>query len=160
MTDMENKWYIVRDMGLVCNQAFLDEVDKAIIEETKKKDRTMTDWKITSPREEDHASLRLSLLPKENGLNKAVSDTALHLVLKSKWFDMTASRVKKEEYRRICDYWKKRIWDRRTEISEVVLHKGYTNTTVSMAVKEIVTDTGNPEWGAEPGVEYYVIRYR
>lgn len=40
MTDTENKWYIVRDMGLVCNQEFLDEVDKAIIEEIKK-DRTM-----------------------------------------------------------------------------------------------------------------------
>lgn len=108
----------------------------------------------------DYVNFETASLLKEKGFNKAVSNTTLHLVLKSKWFDMTASRVKKEEYRRICDYWKKRIWDRRTEISEVVLHKGYTNTTVSRAVKEIVTDTGNPEWGAEPGVEYYVIRYR
>ena len=84
----------------------------------------------------------------------------LHLVLKSKWFDMTASGYKKEEYRRQCDYWKKRIWDRRTEISEVVLHKGYTGTTVSREVKEIVMATGDPAWGAEKGVEYYVIKYK
>ena len=84
----------------------------------------------------------------------------LHLVLKSKWYDMTESRVKMEEYRRICDYWKNRIWDRKDEISEVVLHNGYTSTTVTREVKEIVLATGNPEWGAEPGVEYYVIRYK
>ena len=68
MTDREDRWYIVRGMGLVCNQAFLDEVDKAIIEEMKKSD-TMTDWEITSLHEEDHASLRLSLLLKGKGFN-------------------------------------------------------------------------------------------
>lgn len=33
----------------------------------------------------------------------------LHLTLKKKWFDMTESGVKKEEYREIKPYWIKRL---------------------------------------------------
>lgn len=35
----------------------------------------------------------------------------LHLVLKAKWYDMIASGEKKEEYREIKPYWKKRLID-------------------------------------------------
>lgn len=35
----------------------------------------------------------------------------LHLVLKSKWYDMIESGKKKEEYREIKPYWEKRLLD-------------------------------------------------
>lgn len=35
----------------------------------------------------------------------------LHLVLKSKWYDMIVSGEKKEEYREIKPYWEKRLLD-------------------------------------------------
>ena len=33
----------------------------------------------------------------------------LYLVLKSKWYDMIASGEKREEYREVKPYWKKRL---------------------------------------------------
>jgi len=82
----------------------------------------------------------------------------LHLVLEHKWFDLFERGIKPEEYRERTPYWKKRIWDRRGEIDTLTLHKGYTDNTLSCKVKEIVEATGNPEWGAEPGKVYYVIK--
>ena len=43
----------------------------------------------------------------------------LHLVLKSKWYDMIASGEKKEEYRAITPYWANRIWEKRDIIWDV-----------------------------------------
>lgn len=81
----------------------------------------------------------------------------LHLVLKHQWFDMIASGEKHDEYRDRTPYWKKRIWDRRHEIDEIVFHRGYTSETMTKKVVEIVEDAGKEEWGAKPRVVYYVI---
>ena len=42
----------------------------------------------------------------------------------------------------------------------VTFAHGYATDRPTMVynVKEIVIDTGKPEWGAEPGVEYIVVR--
>lgn len=99
----------------------------------------------------------------------------LHLILKRKWYDMIASGEKKEEYRKITSYWMKRLCDNVTcnfnvgtgeikvqgeikNFDTVCFHRGYTETTMSFEIKNIVTDTGIPEWGAEPGKQYFVIK--
>ena len=92
----------------------------------------------------------------------------LILPIKKKWFDMIASREKTEEYREIKPYYRKRfetiglldvyglpvvnkVW--------VILRNGYSTKSpqieaeVTLDIKE-----GRPEWGAEPGVEYYVLK--
>lgn len=83
----------------------------------------------------------------------------LHLVLKHKWYDMIEEGIKKEEYRKLGSFYKKRIWDKKDEVENVIFHKGYTNTTLKKKVNEIVEDTGKTEWGAEKGIVYYVIRF-
>lgn len=83
----------------------------------------------------------------------------LHLVLKHKWYDMIADGVKPEEYRKIGDFWESRLWRRREKFKRVVFHRGYTNTTMTKTITQIVCTTGRPEWGAEQGTMYYVIRF-
>lgn len=92
----------------------------------------------------------------------------LILPIKKKWFDMIASQEKTEEYREIKPYYRKRfetiglldvyglpvvnkVW--------VILRNGYSTKSpqieaeVTLDIKE-----GQPEWGSEPGVEYYVLK--
>jgi hypothetical protein len=88
----------------------------------------------------------------------------LHLVLKYKWYDMIDSGVKLEEYRYIKPYWS----DRLDNCDENGLHyeavrfqRGYTKNPPTMTFKwdeELVTGEGRPEWGAEPGKKYFVIK--
>ena len=40
---------------------------------------------------------------------QAENEVILYLTLKKKWFDLTASQIKQEEYREIKDYWVKRL---------------------------------------------------
>lgn len=110
--------------------------------------------------------------------------TTIDLVLTHKWFDMISIGIKREEYRNITRYWTQRLSHRClshnkqgcdkncviecagikynkslfTNITHVRFHRGYTSTIITYVVSEIVIDTGNPEWGAEPDKEYYVIR--
>ena len=87
-----------------------------------------------------------------------MENNTLHLVLKYKWYDMIASGIKKEEYRDMKPYWEKQIWNRRTEIKYVVFHRGYSSTTTTKAVEDIVESTGRPEWGAEKNKKYYTLK--
>jgi hypothetical protein len=124
----------------------------------------------------------------------------LHLTLKKKWFDMTASCEKPEEYREIKPYWISRLidWseypkeskDDHKYIKENIVYdieqghhwenvlksyfskiKPYTHCYIRLGystdapqllreINEIVIHQGNPEWGAEPGKLYFVIRYK
>lgn len=107
---------------------------------------------------------------------------ALKLVLKRKWWDMIASGEKKEEYREITPYWQTRIDNVTTRIysvvgqnphfepcvitqmenlySPVTFYLGYAKDRPSMTfqVTKIEVGEGRPEWGAEPGKNYYVIK--
>lgn len=95
----------------------------------------------------------------------------LSLVLKRKWFDMIASGEKTEEYREIQPYW----WNRLTTVTDtedhytyrefihydrVTFYLGYSKNRPSMTftIEEIGIRHGNPEWGAEKGKMYFVIR--
>lgn len=90
----------------------------------------------------------------------------LHLTLKKKWFDMIASGDKKEEYREIKPYWDKRLFGDYNDCEEyfvfdvVEFRNGYGKNKPSVTVEceAIIRGEGRPEWGAEPGKEYYVIK--
>lgn len=114
----------------------------------------------------------------------------LRLPLKRKWFEMTKAGIKIEDYREINSYWITRLtsefsWDMNKYPLKLNEHKEVQNK-VSMKPKEFdhnvmtlgypkSTDTerilkfkhggieireGNPEWGAEPGKIYFVIKHK
>ena len=108
----------------------------------------------------------------------------LHLVLKSKWYDMIEIGIKKEEYREVKPYWIKRLCDEFYTDERCVtciqdrclecLHKfnryeckhydavcfsyGYTKRKMVFEIKEISIGKGNPKWGA-PDKEVFVIKF-
>lgn len=100
----------------------------------------------------------------------------LTLPLKKKWFDMIKSGVMKEVYREIKPYWKKRLRNivLKTDLSTV--YEGFQRydrlvfTLVSPKADDnerrlefknphIYIGKGFPEWGAEPGKNYFVITW-
>jgi len=102
----------------------------------------------------------------------------LHLTLKKKWFDMIASGEKKEEYREIKPYWINRfkpvnVLQRSNdgvsfidkgirfekEFDYIDFANGYNHPRKLKAnCLGISIGKGNPEWGAEPNKEYFVIK--
>lgn len=124
----------------------------------------------------------------------------LQLSLIGKWFYMTRSGIKTEDYREINEYWLKRLFEYISEypLSDerlcdilISLKKGdFKNTTdfwgfsgfypkkfntnimtlgypkkgdpertIQLEHKGISIDYGNPEWGAEPGKLYFIIKH-
>lgn len=90
----------------------------------------------------------------------------LHLTLKKKWFDMIAAGIKKEEYREIKPYWKKRLIVNSfcpklifKKYDVVVFKNGYSKDAPTLTVEclGIHVDYGLSEWGAELKQKYYVI---
>jgi len=90
----------------------------------------------------------------------------LILTLTKKWFDMIASGEKKEEYREIKPHWIRRfnptgnLLDDCRDFYPVEFRNGYSKTSPSMEFhcSEVTIGYGNPDWGAIPGKEYYVIK--
>ena len=109
----------------------------------------------------------------------------LDLILKGKWYDMIDAGIKKEEYRDIKPYWIKRLCFTRIDnpyvhcvnenccaeclnanlcdwcaypFDRVIFHRGYTSTTMTFEIEEIYISSGNPDWGAEPDEDYFVIK--
>ena len=82
----------------------------------------------------------------------------LKLVLKKKWYDMISSGQKLEEYRDVTDYWNKRISGR--QIKYVTFYLGYAKNRPSMTfeLQTPVIRYGIPQWGAELGKLYWVLR--
>lgn len=81
----------------------------------------------------------------------------IHLVLKSKWFDMILSGEKTEEYRSFVQYWIVRIWKHRDVITSVVFHRGYTDTTHERECIGISKGIGKKDWGA-PENEVIILK--
>ena len=77
----------------------------------------------------------------------------LHLILSYKWYNMILNNIKREEYRTI-DVWEHRLEN--NDFKFVCFHKGYTNNTMTWAIRCIRHGIGNPEWGA-PSHEVYII---
>jgi hypothetical protein len=84
----------------------------------------------------------------------------LHLNLIKKWFDMVLSGEKKEEYRELSDYWKKRLTKVKMQnVKSITFSNGYAKDRRQMIVdlKYISIRQGLEDWGAIPGKEYFVL---
>ena len=86
----------------------------------------------------------------------------LTLPIKRKWLDMIASGEKGEEYRALTPYYDARFTNMPKFLvngmlqSYVRLRAGYRKDSPSLVIQcWIDTGTGRPEWGAEPGKEYF-----
>lgn len=103
----------------------------------------------------------------------------LDLIVKGQWYDMEDSGEKSEEYRDITEYWIKRLavlddierkrihflgeWHnvdlaQFKHYTHVRFHRGYTNITMTFAIKEITIGMGNPQWGAPTDREVFIIK--
>lgn len=103
----------------------------------------------------------------------------LTLPIKAKWYRMILSGEKKEEYREIKPYWTTRIenafrvavanneriipWeilhrDGTPPEQKIRLRCGYQKQARSAVAKvNLKIGPGRPEWGAEPGKNYFVF---
>lgn len=94
----------------------------------------------------------------------------LTLPIKKKWFDMILSGEKKEEYRELKPYYKSRFSSifqmypyskipYGTDCQQIMFRNGYSKNSPSF-IADCTLDIkkGKQEWGAEPNVEYYVLK--
>ena len=98
----------------------------------------------------------------------------LELPLKSEWYLMIESGVKKEEYREIKPYWSKRLVGHETPLfshrygyqqanvkdyPHVRFRYGNTKRTMLFKIEEIVIGRGSPEWGAPTDKDVFIIKF-
>ena len=82
----------------------------------------------------------------------------LTLPTQGKWFRMLLSGEKKEEYRKLSGYYASRLEKYAETGGRCVFRNGYSALSPSFEADFTVRKgTGRPEWGAEPGKEYYVL---
>ncbi len=93
----------------------------------------------------------------------------LILPIKRKWFDMILSGEKKEEYREIKQYYKSRFKNVfhmgpysfipvGNERKQIMFRNGYSKNSPSfIADCSLDIKQGKTEWGAEKGIDYYVL---
>lgn len=89
----------------------------------------------------------------------------LRLTLKKKWFDMSKSRIKKEEYREIKPYWEKRFYRYGSRLhgfkewDAIEFTNGYGKNAPRFIIKckGIEIGFGKPEWGADPNVKCFKL---
>ena len=74
-----------------------------------------------------------------------------------KWFDMILYGDKKEEYRKIGDYWRKRLLVDKVDRIKFVNGYGKNKPFLVVELKDIRMGTGKEEWGAVPGENYYIL---
>ncbi len=84
-----------------------------------------------------------------------------YFILKKKWFDMILAGIKTEEYRKMSDYWRKRLKGI-NEYKNVILHfrNGYSPKSRVMITEFLGmnTDQGNSDWGWDANEYYYVLK--
>jgi hypothetical protein len=92
----------------------------------------------------------------------------LHLVLIEKWFEKILSGEKTEEYRAQVPFWFKRLFKNIRQATSTIMVEwdyvcfthGYTKNARRFYIefKGIEIREGKPEWGADPGQVYIVIK--
>jgi hypothetical protein len=82
----------------------------------------------------------------------------LRLTLKKQWFDLIASDIKKEEYRKIKPWITSRLHDKTYDVVEFV--NGYGPQAPKIIVEYLGwgTGVGRSDWGATPGESTIIIR--
>lgn len=119
------------------------------------------------------------------GLTRQGRTDTLTLTIKKKWYDMILSGEKKAEYRDIKPFYISRFRNhfytyekgedtqdspptnegflqaaRKLNIwfDAIILKNGYRKDSRAMKISGVMhVETGKPEWGAEPGKEYFVL---
>lgn len=95
-----------------------------------------------------------------------VKTRTLHLNLHHKWFYMILNGEKKEEYRELSDYWKKRLTTpspiygiKYKEFDTITFSNGYAKDRDQFTIEHKATRKwwGRTDWGAEPYKQYFVI---
>jgi len=99
----------------------------------------------------------------------------LKLTIKKQFFDMILSGQKTEEYREIKPFWIRRLaidgminhkdktvrFNRFREFDQIQFFNGscYSQSLPNFTIqcKGIHVGKGHPEWGAEPGVTYFIL---
>ncbi|MCX6199402.1 MAG: ASCH domain-containing protein [Bacteroidetes bacterium] len=87
----------------------------------------------------------------------------LHLTLKKEWFAMIVSGEKKEEYRELKDYWKKRFWLEGTtkcRSYDIVRFKnGYAKDAPEFDIvcKKITMRLSKAKWSTQKPTKCFVI---
>lgn len=97
---------------------------------------------------------------------KMNGEEVLTLPIKKKWYDMILSGEKKEEYRDITPFYTVRLKNLcqgnitdNTVQRTICFRNGYSHDSPSFFAKVTIRiGQGNPEWGAEPGKDYYVMQ--
>lgn len=100
----------------------------------------------------------------------------LVLPIKKKWFEMIVNGEKKEEYREIKPYYttrfnrlfpynihtnKNEVWylGDRTMPQELIFRNGYDYNSPAIKCKcTVEIGEGKKEWGADPDINYYIIK--
>lgn len=84
----------------------------------------------------------------------------LVLPIKKQWFDMIVSGEKKEEYREIKPYYDKRLgYLTEGTVTTIILRNGYSHNSPSVKCKcTVEIGEGKVDWGAEPDINYYVLK--
>lgn len=91
----------------------------------------------------------------------------LILPIKGKWFDMIVAKEKKEEYRDIKPYYTKRFetiglldqdGNPTDKTCPIILKNGYAkDARTAQVTVSLRIGTGNTDWGAAAGVNYYIL---
>ena len=82
------------------------------------------------------------------------------LPIKKKWFDMVDSGVKKEEYRSITKRYRTMFTNAADDQGRFwcILQNGYAKDSPRLYIYvQTSIGTGNTEWGAEEGEQYFVL---
>lgn len=90
----------------------------------------------------------------------------LTLPIKKKWYDMILSGEKKEEYRELKPYYdirfqklSKEAFDCKRGYFEILFRNGYSKDSPTIKCRiSLAINYGKPEWGAESGKLYYVLK--
>mgnify|MGYP004728092941 FL=1 len=84
----------------------------------------------------------------------------LVLPIKKKWFDMIASGQKKEEYRAFTKRYRTMFFNAADQngVFYCILRNGYRLNSPSLTARvSLSIGYGNPEWGADPCTQYFVL---
>lgn len=83
------------------------------------------------------------------------SSKILHLHLKKEWYNMIECGEKREEYRNVTEYWRKRFANK--NYTHILFYYGYTKTRMLVPIRYIKEGIGRADWGAPVGKPVYIF---
>ena len=78
--------------------------------------------------------------------------------IQKKWFNMIISGEKKEEYREVKEYWRKRLLHDKVDRLKLINGYGSDKPYIIIELKDIKMGLGNPYHGAPLNVWVYILK--